>query len=368
MTDEMKRPGSHVAEGMRLMAVHAHPDDESSKGAATTAKYVAEGASFLVVSCTGGERGDILNEKLKNDPHILRDLAQVRRDEMKAAQEVLGCEHTWLGFVDSGLPEGDPLPPLPPGCFALEDLEVTTEALVRVIRAWRPHVMTTYDEKGGYPHPDHIMCHTVAMAAFEAAGDPTRFPHAGEPWQPLKVYYNGGWNKERLTRIHEAMLEAGLESPYAEWLANWEPRRAGRPTTAVDCGAYFETRDRALLAHATQIDPDGFWFQVPLEIQRRVWGFEEFEAALSYVPIEDGEDDLFAGLGTPAEADALATSTGLSVVHDGRIPESAAPDISLVRTESDSTAGDSAETHADTHSGSHAESQSASHGSTEERA
>ncbi len=368
MTDEMKRPGSHVAEGMRLMAVHAHPDDESSKGAATTAKYVAEGASVMVVSCTGGERGDILNEKLKNDPHILRDLAQVRRDEMKAAQEVLGCEHTWLGFVDSGLPEGDPLPPLPPGCFALEDLEVTTEALVRVIRAWRPHVMTTYDEKGGYPHPDHIMCHTVAMAAFEAAGDPTRFPHAGEPWQPLKVYYNGGWNKERLTRIHEAMLEAGLESPYAEWLANWKPRRAGRPTTTIDCGAYFETRDRALLAHATQIDPDGFWFQVPLEIQRRVWGFEEFEAALSYVPIEDGEDDLFAGLGTPAEADALATSTGLSVVHDGRIPESAAPDISLVRTESDSTAGDSAETHADTHSGSHAESQSASHGSTEERA
>src|SRR5690349_11921163 len=81
---------------MRLMAVHAHPDDESSKGAATTAKYVAAGASVMVVSCTGGERGDILNEKLKDDPHILRDIAQVRRDEMKAAQEVLGCEHTWL--------------------------------------------------------------------------------------------------------------------------------------------------------------------------------------------------------------------------------------------------------------------------------
>ena len=185
---------------MRLMAVHAHPDDESSKGAATTAKYVAEGAAVMVVSCTGGERGDILNEKLKNDAHILRDIAQVRRDEMKAAQEVLGVEHTWLGFVDSGLPEGDPLPPLPDGCFALEDIDVTTEALVRVIRAWRPHVMTTYDEKGGYPHPDHIMCHTVSMAAFEAAGDPTRYPHAGEPWQPLKIYYNGGWSKPTASR------------------------------------------------------------------------------------------------------------------------------------------------------------------------
>ncbi|MGO4600965.1 mycothiol conjugate amidase Mca [Terrabacter sp. 2YAF2] len=334
-----------MAEGMRLMAVHAHPDDESSKGAATTAKYVAEGASVLVVSCTGGERGDILNEKLKDDPHILRDIAQVRRDEMKAAQEVLGCEHQWLGFVDSGLPEGDPLPPLPDGCFALEDIDVTTEALVRVIRAWRPHVMTTYDEKGGYPHPDHIMCHTVSMAAFEAAGDPTRYPQAGEPWQPLKIYYNGGWSKPRLEAIHDAMLVEGLESPYAEWLANWKPRRSGLPTTTIACGEYFETRDRALLAHATQVDPDGFWFQVPLEIQRRVWGVEEFEAALSYVPIVEGEDDLFAGLGSPDEADALATRPDLELVHDGRINEE--PEVEEGEMEHGRARGDSSETHAD---------------------
>ena len=82
-----------------------------------------------------------------------------------------------------------------------------------------------------------------------------------------------------------------------------------------------EVRDRALLAHATQVDPDGFWFKVPREIQSRVWGFEEFEAAVSYVPIAEGEDDLFAGLGTPAQADALATSPDRVVVHDARIPE-----------------------------------------------
>jgi len=301
------------------MAVHAHPDDESSKGAATTAKYVAAGASVMVVSCTGGERGDILNEKLKHDPQILRDIAQVRRDEMKAAQEVLGVAHTWLGFVDSGLPEGDPLPPLPDGCFALENLEVTTEALVRVIREWRPHVMTTYDEKGGYPHPDHMMCHTVSMAAFEAAGDPERFPHAGEPWQPLKIYYNGGWTVERLTAIHEAMVAEGLESPYADWLANWKPRRAGQVTTRIDCGDFFEVRDRALLAHATQVDPDGFWFKVPRELQQRVWPVEEFEAAVSYVPVAVPEDDLFAGLGSVAEADALARKPGLEIAYDGRL-------------------------------------------------
>lgn len=322
------------------MAVHAHPDDESSKGAATTARYVADGAAVMVVSCTGGERGDILNEKLKGDPHILRDIAQVRRDEMRAAQEVLGCEHTWLGFVDSGLPEGDPLPPLPEGCFALEDLDVAAEALVRVIREWRPHVMTTYDEVGGYPHPDHIMCHKVAVAAFEAAGDPDRFPQAGEPWQPLKLYYNGGWSKDRLTAVHEAMVAEGLESPYAEWLANWQPRRNGRITTRIECGEYFETRDRALLAHATQVDPDGFWFQVPREIQQRVWGVEEFEAALSYVPVEAVEDDVFAGLGTAAEADALATSADLRIAYDGRLP---APGT----THKSGSLGDSAETHTD---------------------
>ena len=158
-------------EALRLMAVHAHPDDESSKGAATTARYVHEGAEVLVVTCTGGERGDVLNPKLKDDPHILRDIVQVRREEMASAAAHLGVQHTWLGFVDSGLPEGDPTPPLPEGCFALEPLEVPTEGLVRVVREFRPHVMTTYDEHGGYRHPDHVMTHRRTRAAV-AALDP----------------------------------------------------------------------------------------------------------------------------------------------------------------------------------------------------
>lgn len=311
------------------MCVHAHPDDESSKGAAMTAKYVAEGHAVLVVSCTGGERGDVLNPRLVDDPHILRDLAQVRRDEMAAAVEILGVEHTWLGFVDSGLPEGDPLPALPDGCFALEPLAVTTEALVREIRRFRPHVMTTYDENGGYPHPDHIMCHRVSMAAFEAAGDPEAFPHAGEPWQPLKIYYNATFSKARILAFHNALLAAGQESPYAEWLERWEA--PDRPvTTRVECGEYFEVRDRALLAHATQIDPDGSWFRVPRETQMQIWPTEDFECGLSYVPLTtpsgaapDGpngevEDSLFGGLGTVAEADALARSGELRIAHDGR--------------------------------------------------
>ncbi|WP_109473871.1 mycothiol conjugate amidase Mca [Ornithinimicrobium cavernae] len=277
------------------MAVHAHPDDESSKGAATTAKYVADGIRVRVVSCTGGERGDILNDKLKGDPHIARDLAQVRRDEMARAAEILGVEHTWLGFVDSGLPEGDPLPPLPEGCFALEPVDVTAEALVRVIREFRPHVLTTYDENGGYPHPDHIMTHVVSMAAFRAAGDPAAYPHAGEPWQPQKVYYSG-WSIKRIRAIHEAMEAEGLESPYKDWISGMRQRPERDIRTHVECGEYFAVRDDALRAHATQVDPDGFWFQVPLDLQRRVHPAEDWELAVSLVEPTFPEDDLFAGL------------------------------------------------------------------------
>src|SRR5690349_6310649 len=164
------------------MAVHAHPDDESSKGAATMARYVREGVQVLVITCTGGERGDILNPAMDR-PEIKANLAEVRMEEMAKAREILGVEQEWLGFVDSGLPEGDPPPPLPEGCFAVQDLEVASEPLVRAVREFRPHVILTYDENGGYPHPDHIMTHKVSMEAFEAAGDPDRYPGTGEPWQ-----------------------------------------------------------------------------------------------------------------------------------------------------------------------------------------
>ena len=307
-----------MSDRLRLMCVHAHPDDESSKGAATMARYVHEGYGVLVVSCTGGERGDVLNPRLKEDAHILRDLAQVRRDEMAAAQVILGVQHTWLGFVDSGLPEGDPLPPLPQGCFALEPLAVTTEALVHEIRRFRPHVVTTYDENGGYPHPDHVMCHDVSMTAVVAAGDPDAFPQAGPAWQPLKTYYTQTFSRARIEAFHQALTSLGEESPYAEWLESWSrPDRA--VTTRVECAAWFEQRDAALLAHATQVDPEGTWFRVSREVQARVWPTEDFEAALCFVPILEGEDDLFAGIPPDvAAADALATSGDLRVAHDTR--------------------------------------------------
>ncbi len=140
------------------------------------------------------------------------------------------------------------------------------------MREFRPHVVTTYDERGGYPHPDHIMCHQISVAAFEAAGDPERYPDAGEPWQPLKLYYHHSFNRPRMQAIHDAMVAHGLESPWEERLKEWkpEPEWDARITTRVPCSDYFGVRDQALLAHATQIDPDGFWFAVPREIQEQV--------------------------------------------------------------------------------------------------
>src|ERR671913_478070 len=163
-------PADRPRAGLRLMHVHAHPDDESSKGAASTAKYVAEGVDVHVVTCTGGERGSILNPKMDR-PDVLENIAEIRRQEMDAAREILGVTQDWLGFVDSGFPEGD-------------------------------------------PPPHHIMCHKVAVAAFEAAGDPERYPDSGEPWQPLKLYYHHAFHRERTQALHDAMLAEGLESPY----------------------------------------------------------------------------------------------------------------------------------------------------------
>ena len=286
---------------LRLMAVHAHPDDESSKGAATMARYVDEGVEVLVVTCTGGERGSILNPALKDRPDIEADITNIRRAEMERAREILGVRQEWLGFIDSGLPEGDPLPPLPEECFALVPLEEAAAPLVEIIRRFRPHVITTYDENGGYPHPDHIMCHRVSVEAFEAAPDPDRYPGTGEPWQPAKLYYDIGFSRERFAALDEAVIAHGLESPFAEWRKRGEERAKGQQrqpvvTTRVPCGAWFERRDAALLSHATQVDPNGWFFKVPLAIQREAWPTEDFELARSVVDSPIPEDDLFAGI------------------------------------------------------------------------
>lgn len=293
----MARPceTSGVSEPLRLMAVHAHPDDESSKGAATLAHYVKDGVEVLVVTCTGGERGDVLNPAAQPEVDSL-GIAEVRRREMAEAVRILGVGHAWLGFEDSGFPEGDPKPPLPAGCFADLPLAEASAPLVRLVREFRPHVITTYDENGGYPHPDHIRCHEVAMEAFTKAADPAAYAESGTPWQPLKLYYNMAFTRDRVMTFHNALLAAGLESPYAEWLEDWDEGEEDRVTTRVPVDDFFTVRDDALRAHRTQVDPEGMWFAVPLEMQRALWPTEDYHLAITHVPTELPESDLFAGI------------------------------------------------------------------------
>ena len=289
--------------GLRLLAVHAHPDDESSKGAASMARYLSEGVRVMVATCTGGERGDVLNPALKSrEAEIMARLPLVRRREMAAAQAILGVEHEWLGFIDSGLPrapEGsDVVPPLAPWSFGGLALEIASAPLVELVRRFRPHVVTTYDEEGGYPHPDHVMTHRVSMEAWEKAGDPTAYPGLGEPWTPSKLYYHQTFSKPRLTALHDALTSAGLESHYGKWLEEWvdRPEHANLLTTQVECGEFFPIRDEALKAHATQIDPDGAWFQMSHELQVAAWPTEDYTLARSRVESAIPETDLFAGL------------------------------------------------------------------------
>jgi mycothiol S-conjugate amidase len=284
----------------RLLAVHAHPDDESSKGAATYAHYVGLGDQVLVVSCTGGERGDVQNEALRSRAMADRDMAGLRRIEMAEAQSIVGFEHRWLGYQDSGLPEhGEPLEP---GCFALVPLEVAVEPLVRIIREFRPHVLITYDENGGYPHPDHIRAHELAMAAYRAASDPTAYAGTGAPWSIAKVYYDRIFNLPRTEAVHQALRESGHPraeqfAELVEWMSRHrDPAEPDLATTHVPVAEHLDRRDAALRAHASQVAPDDAFFFWPNDVLAQVWPFEDFQLVESSVETTLPEHDLFAGL------------------------------------------------------------------------
>ncbi|MEO6310457.1 MAG: mycothiol conjugate amidase Mca [Leifsonia sp.] len=280
----------------RLLAVHAHPDDESSKGAATYAYYRSLGDQVLVVSCTGGERGSILNDALAENAMAHRDLAGLRRREMAEAQRHLDIEHRWLGYEDSGMNEDGSVPP---NSFAAIPIDISAESLVRVIREYRPHVLITYDEKGGYPHPDHIRTHEVSVAAFRFAADAERYPDAGEPWQVDKLYYDRIFNLQRIDAMY---LELSVTEPDSDLL---EPLGAAREwmkdypalaTTHVPVGEFLEARDAALRAHASQVSPNSSFFFWPNELIRKAWPFEDFQLIESKVDTVMPESDLFAGV------------------------------------------------------------------------
>ena len=218
-------------DGLRLLTVHAHPDDEASKGAATVHRYAREGVRCVLVTATGGEEGDILNPAMDR-PEVRERLHLVRLEELARAAAIIGYhEVVMLGYRDSGMAGTEANSR--PGCFAAADLGEAVGRLVAVIRRERPHVIVTYaDDQEGYPHPDHLRVHDISVVAFDAAADPDRYPEAGPPWQVSKLYYSA-WAKARIVAMHEKFLELGLDSPFPE---EWRDRPGldHRLTTRID--------------------------------------------------------------------------------------------------------------------------------------
>ena len=294
-----------VPEDRCLLTVHAHPDDEASKGAGTVARYHAEGVHTVLVCCTDGAEGEILNPAL-DTPEVRADLAGVRRQELARATEVIGYDEVvMLGYRDSGMAGSEAN--ANPDCFAAAPLDEATGRLVAIIRRTRPQAMVIYgDDQSGYPHPDHLRVHDAGLAAFRAAGDPTRYPEAGEPYQPAKLYYTVH-SAARFRAIHEKFEELGLESPFDDdWRSRWDKMPEDVPTTRIDISAYTDVRRLALLAHATQVDPESkFWFGLPPEVMGTIHPQDDYRLALVgradgtvSEPAWDGtvETDLFAGV------------------------------------------------------------------------
>ena len=282
-----------------LLQVHAHPDDEASKGAGTTAKYAAEGVRTVLVCCTGGEAGDILNPAV-DIPEVRANLHDVRMAELQASVDAIGYSSLhMLGYRDSGMPDTEENKR--PDNFANAPLEEAVGRFVRIIRAERPQVIITYrDEQNFYPHPDHIRVHEISGPAFDAAGDPDAYPDAGDPWQPSKLYYVS-WSIARVKALHQAYLDRGEESAYTSWFERgFDTDRKDEFTTLIDVSDYLTNRRAALLAHRTQVDPEGHWMRLPDDVIREVFPWEEFTLARSLVdngvPEGEFEDDLFAGL------------------------------------------------------------------------
>jgi len=280
-----------------LLAVHAHPDDEVF-GGGSLARAADEGVRVVLVTATLGEEGEIRDPDLNPDEARSR-LGSIREDELRQAAALLGiAEIHLLGYRDSGM-AGTPSNE-DPNNFHNANLDEVTGRLVGIIRETRPQVIVTYDERGNYGHPDHIAAHLAAVAAFDAAGDPTRFPTPGlEPWQPQKLYYTA-FPRGDLLRFREIARERGMGPEEEETEDDLESYTVPDEliTTRVDVRPWVGRKVAAMRVHRTQITEDSFLLAMPEDLLEMVWGTESFIRARSLVDAPDHEDDLFAGLRT----------------------------------------------------------------------
>jgi N-acetyl-1-D-myo-inositol-2-amino-2-deoxy-alpha-D-glucopyranoside deacetylase len=297
----------------RMLLVHAHPDDETIGQGATMAAYVARGTQVTLVTCTLGEEGEVLVPELA---HLASDrddaLGQHRVTELTNAMKELGVtDHRFLGgaghFRDSGMAwheDGHAVAgeDVKEGTFWRADLLAASDLLVEVIREVRPQVLVTYDQFGGYGHPDHIQAHRVAMYASMLAAVPSYRPELGEHWDVAKIYW-GAMSESRMREGLRALRAAGDDNAFR----GMDPDGPLPPfivpdhmlSAVVAADDYADAKIRAMKAHATQIEVDGPFFALSNNIGNQVWGTEFYRLAKgTQGPTNDDglETDLFAGL------------------------------------------------------------------------
>jgi N-acetyl-1-D-myo-inositol-2-amino-2-deoxy-alpha-D-glucopyranoside deacetylase len=298
----------------RIVLVHAHPDDETINDGALMARYAAEGVHVTLVTCTLGEMGEVLVPELQ---HLAYDrdggLGQHRIHELAAAMSELGVtDARFLGgpgrFHDSGMAWNESGGAtvgehLPDGAFWLADLLEAADLLVEVLREVRPQVLVTYDQYGGYGHPDHVQAHRVATYAVALAAAPSYRPDLGAAWDVAKVYWTA-MSESKFRESIRLLREAG-DSVTFEGL---DPDGPLPPfavpdemlTAAVDSSAYVERKLAAMRAHATQITVDGPFFALSNDVGNEAWGVEFYRLVKGTPgprdPATGLEADLFAGL------------------------------------------------------------------------
>lgn len=294
---------SNATADRRLLLVHAHPDDETIGTGATMAKYAAQGAHVCLVSCTLGEEGEIL---LPDISHLAADaddsLGAHRLEELTAAMAELGVtDHRRLGgdgrFRDSGM-IGTPANERPDS-FWRADLLTAAEYLVAIIREVCPQVMVTYDEFGGYGHPDHIQAHRVATYAAALAAAPSYRPDLGAAWTIAKTYWTA-FPRSVIVAGIEAMRASGLANDFTEMDPDSAPFACDDAliTAEIDATDHVEQKMDAMRAHASQIDVEGPFFALSNNLGSRAMGVEYFRLVSGEAAPGPGgrEDDLFAGI------------------------------------------------------------------------
>ena len=284
-------------DGLRLLAVHAHADDETITMGGTMALYAESGVRVANVCCTDGQLATIVDPDMAaREEEIRPRLAGIRRDELRAACALLGVTDVhFLGYRDSGM-AGAPSTQ-EREAFWQADLDEVVGRLVAIMRGFRPHVVVTYDAYGAYGHPDHIQTHRATLLALEASHLRKLYPEAGEPWKVLKLYYTA-FPRSEAQKVIEFSEAAGIASPFGatpieelDFVADDEG-----VTTVVDCRATMGRKVAALRAHVSQIGPDFPYLVVPEELLVEHFGNEHYGLVITRVPTNLPEDDLFAGV------------------------------------------------------------------------